>query len=105
MSPISFFEGALTYNPQAMLVVLFLSQRFGTAKLAFLFAPGISFASVTVSVLDHIFHVVALIWFLIIAISGIYNTTTHPGIFRAFDPSRAVMRTSLQSSILSLYPC
>jgi KUP system potassium uptake protein len=57
----------------AILVVLFLSQRFGTAKLAFLFAP------------------VAFVWFLILMGTGIYNITFHPGIFRAFDPSRAVM--------------
>ncbi|KAJ7486154.1 potassium transporter [Mycena galericulata] len=56
-----------------ILLVLFIAQRFGTSGLAFLFAP------------------VACIWFLLLAGTGIYNITTYPGIFRAFDPSRAVM--------------
>ncbi|KAJ7451614.1 potassium transporter [Mycena latifolia] len=56
-----------------ILLVLFIAQRFGTAQLAFLFAP-ISFC-----------------WFLLLASTGIYNITSYPGIFRAFDPSRAVM--------------
>ncbi|KIY46745.1 potassium transporter [Fistulina hepatica ATCC 64428] len=56
-----------------ILVVLFLVQRFGTSKLSFMFSP------------------IAFIWFLLLASTGIYNITTYPGIFRAFDPSRAVM--------------
>jgi KUP system potassium uptake protein len=35
---------------------------------------------------------VSCVWFLLLAGTGIYNITAHPGIFRAFDPSRAVMR-------------
>jgi hypothetical protein len=31
------------------------------------------------------------IWMLLLAATGIYNITKFPGIFRAFDPSRAVM--------------
>ncbi|KAI4518197.1 potassium transporter [Schizophyllum commune Loenen D] len=57
----------------AFLVPIFLAQRFGTAKISLLFSP------------------IAFIWFLLIAGVGIYNITTFPGIFRAFDPSRAVM--------------
>lgn len=57
----------------AFLVVLFLMQRFGTASISFLFAP------------------IALLWFLALAATGIYNITFYPGIFRAFDPSRAVL--------------
>jgi KUP system potassium uptake protein len=57
-----------------ILVVLFLAQGFGTSKLAFLFGP------------------VSFIWFLLLAGTGVYNITTHPAVFRAFDPSRAVMR-------------
>ncbi|KAJ6452540.1 potassium transporter [Mycena vitilis] len=57
----------------AILVVLFISQRFGTAGLAFMFAP------------------ISCIWFLLLASTGIYNITSYAGIFRAFDPSRAVM--------------
>ncbi len=33
----------------------------------------------------------AAVWFLLLASTGIYNITSFPGIFRAFDPSRAVM--------------
>ncbi|KAJ6585288.1 potassium transporter [Mycena capillaripes] len=57
----------------AIIIILFIAQRFGTAGLAFMFAP------------------VSFVWFLLLAGTGIYNITTHPGIFRAFDPSRAVM--------------
>ncbi|KAF7314527.1 hypothetical protein MKEN_00925800 [Mycena kentingensis (nom. inval.)] len=56
-----------------LLLVLFLSQRFGTAGLAFTFAP------------------IASVWFMLLAGTGIYNITFFPGIFRAFDPSRAIM--------------
>ncbi|KAF7364932.1 hypothetical protein MVEN_00363800 [Mycena venus] len=56
-----------------ILLVLFIAQRFGTSRLAFMFAP------------------ISCIWFLLLASTGLYNITTHPGIFRAFDPSRAVL--------------
>ena len=35
---------------------------------------------------------VSFIWFLILIATGIYNITFFPGIFRAFDPSRAILR-------------
>ncbi|TRM65069.1 potassium transporter [Schizophyllum amplum] len=57
----------------AFLVPVFFVQRFGTTKISALFSP------------------IALIWFLLLAGTGIYNITRFPGIFRAFDPSRAVM--------------
>ncbi|KAF8870459.1 potassium transporter [Infundibulicybe gibba] len=56
-----------------LLLVLFVAQQFGTSRIAFTFAP------------------VACIWFLLLAGTGIANITQHPGIFRAFDPSRAVL--------------
>lgn len=37
---------------------------------------------------------VSFVWFLILMGTGIYNITFFPGIFRAFDPSRAVLRES-----------
>ncbi|KAF9561755.1 potassium transporter [Agrocybe pediades] len=55
------------------LVALFFVQQFGTAKLSFLFSP------------------IAFIWFLLLIGTGIYNITFFPGIFRAVDPSRAVL--------------
>jgi KUP system potassium uptake protein len=36
-------------------------------------------------------HIVTFIWLLLLGGTGVYNITTHPGIMRAFDPSRAVM--------------
>ncbi|KAK2467234.1 hypothetical protein APHAL10511_000783 [Amanita phalloides] len=57
----------------AFLVGLFFLQQFGTSRISFLFAP------------------VAFLWFVSIAIIGGYNLAQHPGILRAFDPSRAVM--------------
>ncbi|TEB40003.1 potassium transporter [Coprinellus micaceus] len=57
----------------AFILMIFLVQQFGTHRLAFTFSP------------------IALIWFLLLVGTGIYNIITFPGIFRAFDPSRAVM--------------
>lgn len=55
------------------ILVLFLIQRVGTARIGFTFGP------------------ISFIWFLLLAGTGIYNITTYPGIFRAFDPSRAIL--------------
>ncbi|THH28352.1 hypothetical protein EUX98_g5834 [Antrodiella citrinella] len=78
----------------ALLVVLFLFQFRGTNFISFLFAP------------------VTFVWLTLIAGSGISNITAHPGIFRALDPSRAVLlftRTGkydlLAGILLSLTGC
>ncbi|KZO92922.1 potassium transporter [Calocera viscosa TUFC12733] len=57
----------------AFLAALFLIQRFGTAKISFIFSPFTA------------------IWLLLIGGSGIANITWYPGIWRAYDPSRAVL--------------
>ncbi|KZT21026.1 potassium transporter [Neolentinus lepideus HHB14362 ss-1] len=57
----------------AFLLALFLVQPFGTARLASVFAP------------------VTSIWLLLLGATGIVNIVAHPGICRAFDPSRAVL--------------
>ncbi|KAH9941952.1 potassium transporter [Amylocystis lapponica] len=57
----------------AFLVPLFLMQFRGTANLSFVFAP------------------VAFVWLALIGATGIVNIIHYPGIFRAFDPSRAIM--------------
>ncbi|GAA5958723.1 hypothetical protein JCM21900_002075 [Sporobolomyces salmonicolor] len=57
----------------AILVLLFLLQMVGTKRVGNVFAP------------------IIFVWLGTIGISGIINVTHHPGIFRAFDPSRAVM--------------
>lgn len=56
-----------------ILCVLFLAQPFGTKKLGLLFSP------------------VVTIWLLINFGVGVVNISHYPGIFRALDPSRAVM--------------
>ncbi|KJA24114.1 hypothetical protein HYPSUDRAFT_39261 [Hypholoma sublateritium FD-334 SS-4] len=55
------------------LLFLFFVQQFGTQRLSFIFSP------------------ISFIWFLLLMGTGIYNITYYPGIFRAFDPSRAVL--------------
>ncbi|KAF9481220.1 potassium transporter [Pholiota conissans] len=55
------------------LLALFFVQQFGTQRLAFVFAP------------------ISFVWFLLLIGTGIYNITFFPGVFRAFDPSRAVL--------------
>ncbi|KAF5347446.1 hypothetical protein D9756_011104 [Leucocoprinus leucothites] len=57
----------------AFLVALFIAQPFGTARLASVFAP------------------ITCCWLLLLAATGIFNITAFPGIWRAYDPSRAVM--------------
>lgn len=77
----------------AILVVLFVGQSFGTAKLGFMFSPG-TLAAILDSFPQPVDAkiTVALVWFVILLATGIYNCTFYPGIFRAIDPSRAVMR-------------
>ncbi|KAH8091688.1 potassium transporter [Cristinia sonorae] len=56
-----------------ILIVLFLFQFRGTNFISTLFAP------------------VTFLWLALLAGTGIANITAHPGIFRAFDPSRAIL--------------
>ncbi|CAG8656752.1 5260_t:CDS:2, partial [Racocetra persica] len=51
-----------------IIVVLFLSQRFGTDKVGSLYAPGVS------------------LWFIAITTIGIWNISQHPEIFKAYNP-------------------
>ncbi|KAI0072602.1 potassium transporter [Panus rudis PR-1116 ss-1] len=57
----------------AFLVALFLVQFKGTSAISFVFAP------------------VAFGWLVLLGATGIVNIVSFPGIFRAFDPSRAVL--------------
>ncbi|KZV71451.1 potassium transporter [Peniophora sp. CONT] len=57
----------------AFLIALFIAQPFGTSRLGFSFAP------------------ITCVWILLLGITGIINITSSPGIFRAFDPSRAIL--------------
>ncbi|KAJ3545437.1 hypothetical protein NM688_g5626 [Phlebia brevispora] len=65
--------GDVTPISIGFLVFVFLLQSFGTSFLAYIFAP------------------VTFIWLALLASTGIVNIVSYPGIFRAFDPSRAVM--------------
>ncbi|KAK9359121.1 potassium transporter [Lipomyces starkeyi] len=55
-----------------VLILLFLSQRFGSGKLANIFAP------------------IVLIWLLAIAVVGIINIAKHPAVFKALSPKFAI---------------
>jgi KUP system potassium uptake protein len=55
-----------------VLVALFMTQRFGTAKVGKIFGP------------------VMLFWFLSLAAIGIYNIIEYPQVIQALDPSWAV---------------
>jgi hypothetical protein len=57
----------------AFLVVLFLFQRWGTRRISHFFSP------------------VMLVWLLLLSGTGIVNILSYPGVFRAVDPSRAIM--------------
>ncbi|GAA5828507.1 hypothetical protein JCM11251_000823 [Rhodosporidiobolus azoricus] len=57
----------------AILFLLFVGQALGTKRIGLLFSPIIA------------------VWFVLNAIGGAINIAQHPSIFRAFDPSRAVM--------------
>ncbi|WVR04896.1 hypothetical protein IAU60_001908 [Kwoniella sp. DSM 27419] len=72
----------------AFLVLLFGVQRFGTGRLSFTFAP------------------ITAVWLALLGATGIYNMVAYPGIWRAYDPSRAValpskpvLRSALTSSL------
>ncbi|GAA6004079.1 hypothetical protein JCM10207_002415 [Rhodosporidiobolus poonsookiae] len=57
----------------AILVLLFVAQALGTKRIGGAFSPIIA------------------VWLLVNAVGGAINIAKHPAIFRAFDPSRAVM--------------
>lgn len=55
-----------------ILVVLFLGQRYGSSLISTVFGP------------------VIFLWMISLLAVGIYNITSHPGIFRAFSPKFAI---------------
>ncbi|KAK9434293.1 potassium transporter [Lipomyces doorenjongii] len=55
-----------------VLILLFLSQRFGSGKLSNIFAP------------------IVLLWLIAIAIVGIINITKYPAVFKALSPKFAI---------------
>ncbi|GAA5909582.1 hypothetical protein JCM6882_003461 [Rhodosporidiobolus microsporus] len=57
----------------AILFLLFVGQALGTKRIATLFSP------------------IVAVWLALNGIGGAINIAQHPSIFRAFDPSRAVM--------------
>jgi KUP system potassium uptake protein len=75
---------------QAFLLALFLAQPLGTSRLSFAFAPSTCLILFLDSRLTQSLAV-TFVWLLLLATTGMFNITKFPGIFRAFDPSRAVM--------------
>lgn len=74
----------------AILVLLFIAQAAGTARVGKTFSP------------------IMILFFLIIGISGIINIAQYPGVFRAIDPSRSVawfMRTKSFDSLAGVLLC
>ncbi|KAE8216494.1 hypothetical protein CF327_g381 [Tilletia walkeri] len=57
----------------AILLILVAVQSLGVKKLGIIFSPAV------------------LLWMVFLAVTGIINVTTYPGILRAFDPSRAIL--------------
>lgn len=46
---------------------------------------------------------VTFVWLMLLGVTGIVNITTFPGIFRSFDPSRAVLcMLNILSSVYAL---
>lgn len=92
-------NGCLTNLVQAFLVVFFLVQSRGTSQLGYTFAPGTSVIIFESSEKIHRHLSVLAMWLILIAVTGIINITEYPGVFRAFDPSRAVMRRFISSAL------
>ena len=70
----------------AFLFVLFAIQPFGTRRLSFGFAPSTSSPNLQIALMT-----VTAIWLALLGATGIYNIVSYPGIWRAYDPSRAVL--------------
>ena len=70
--PIPSLSNAVLPVSCAILVSLFLIQRFGTSKVGILFSP------------------IVTLWFLSLAIIGIWNISQYPAILKAFNPQYAI---------------
>ena len=69
----AFTDKVIMWISVAILVILFQVQRFGTAKIGYIFAP------------------VLTIWFLFIGTIGMYNFVRHdPGVIKAVNPMHIV---------------
>ncbi|ORY35333.1 potassium transporter [Naematelia encephala] len=70
------------------LLLLFAVQGFGIQRLSICFAP------------------ITFIWLLLLGSTGIYNIVQFPGIWRAYDPSRAIMYyDNLAGVLLAITGC
>lgn len=69
----------------------FNSTIWNASDRFFICSKYVALFFVTVTHPDS-FLIVSFMWFLLLAGTGIYNVTRYPGIFRAFDPSRAILR-------------
>src|SRR5690349_2409651 len=66
------FEPLILPIASGILFLLFSAQRYGTGRVGAIFGP------------------VMLLWFVVLAVLGIYNILHHPGIFAAVNPEHAV---------------
>ena len=80
-----------SHSGQAFLLVLFLAQPLGTSRLSIAFAPSMNLPFFRTLYILSRSWLVTFVWLLLLATTGIYNITRFPGIFRALDPSRAIM--------------
>ena len=76
--------------PQAIIIIFFLAQPLGTQRLSTAFAPSKLSDSTSEQMNDHT-AIVMLLWMIMIAATGIANIVHAPSVFRALDPSRAIM--------------
>jgi KUP system potassium uptake protein len=76
----------------AFIAALFLIQRFGTTKVSAIFSPGMLHHHVyrRRPVINR-YLLVTFVWLIVLFITGVYNVVAFPGIWRAYDPSRAVL--------------
>ena len=83
ISVLSAIEGLNTYATDmsswvivitiVIMILLFFGQRYGTSKIGVTFSP------------------IMVIWFIVLAIIGLYQISLNPKILAAFNPGAAVM--------------
>ena len=78
-------------NPTGFFTCPFFRTTIWNAPFSFRLLPRYFPSLIICGIISH-FPIAAFIWFLLLIGTGIYNITFAPGIFRAFDPSRAILR-------------
>lgn len=57
-----------------------------------MFAPGMPLPHNRIYWATDMVFSATFVWLILLAATGIVNIVSYPGIFRAFDPSRAILR-------------